>query len=92
MCEEHSPYNLESQKKASNRCPVLFMNYKIIQSLFNDYKHLNYKEIVTSAMGEPLLYKHIDKIIDFCEKSKILLHITTNGTLNALWFRNILKL
>lgn len=80
MCDEHSPSNLKSRKKTSNRCPILFMDYKVIQSLFNDYKHLNFKEIVTSAMGEPLLYRHIDNIIDFCEKSKTLLHITTNGT------------
>jgi MoaA/NifB/PqqE/SkfB family radical SAM enzyme len=41
---------------------------------------LEVKEIIQSTMGEPLLYKGIEKIFELSEKHNIKINLTTNGT------------
>jgi glycosyltransferase involved in cell wall biosynthesis/MoaA/NifB/PqqE/SkfB family radical SAM enzyme len=81
MCEEHSPY--------SDFIPTLFketgikqrrMKIETIEDIFLQAKKLGVQEIIPSTMGEPLLYKHIDKIFDLSEKHNIKINLTTNGT------------
>lgn len=38
------------------------------------------KEIIPSTMGEPLLYKHFETIINLCKNHNVKLNLTTNGT------------
>ena len=41
---------------------------------------LGVEEIIPSTMGEPLLYKGIEKFFEFSKKYKIKINLTTNGT------------
>ena len=38
------------------------------------------REIIPSTMGEPLLYRHFDEILDMCAEYGVKLNLTTNGT------------
>jgi len=81
MCEEHSPY--------SDFIPTLFkttgikrrrMPVEWIDKIFIDAKKLGVAEIIPSTMGEPLLYKDFEHIINLSHKHGIKLNLTTNGT------------
>lgn len=81
MCEEHSPY--------SDFIPTLYketgvkrrrMKFETVDVIFLQAEKLGVKEIIPSTMGEPLLYKDIDKIFELAEKKKIKINLTTNGT------------
>jgi glycosyltransferase involved in cell wall biosynthesis/MoaA/NifB/PqqE/SkfB family radical SAM enzyme len=81
MCEEHSPY--------SNFIPTLFketgvkrrrMKFEIAKDIFQQAEKLGVKEIIPSTMGEPLLYKEFDKIVELAKRKNIKINLTTNGT------------
>jgi len=81
MCEEHSPY--------SDFIPTLYketgvkrrrMKFETVEDVFQQAEKLGVKEIIPSTMGEPLLYKQIDKIFELSEKHNIKINLTTNGT------------
>ncbi len=81
MCEEHSQF--------SNFKQVLFektgvkrrlMPKEWLENIFKEAKELGVKEIIPSTMGEPLLYKHFDAIIELCKIHNIKLNLTTNGS------------
>jgi len=38
------------------------------------------REIIPSTMGEPLIYKHFDKIVELCYQYDLKMNLTTNGT------------
>jgi glycosyltransferase involved in cell wall biosynthesis/MoaA/NifB/PqqE/SkfB family radical SAM enzyme len=81
MCEEHSPY--------SDFIPTLFketgvkrrrMKFATVEDIFLQAEKLGVKEIIPSTMGEPLLYKELDKIFELAEQKNIKINLTTNGT------------
>ena len=81
MCEEHSPYsNFISKLYENSRVKRRVMPLEWIDKIFIQAKELGIKEIIPSTMGEPLLYKHFEKIIELCKRHEIKLNLTTNGT------------
>lgn len=81
MCEEHSRYsdfkrNLFEKTGTKRR----LMPKEWLERIFNEAKELDIKEIIPSTMGEPLLYKHFETIIELCKTNDIKLNLTTNGS------------
>lgn len=81
MCEEHSPY--------SDFIPILYkttgikrrrMDFETVASIFQQAEQLGIKEIIPSTMGEPLLYKRFDEILELASAKDIKINLTTNGT------------
>jgi glycosyltransferase involved in cell wall biosynthesis/MoaA/NifB/PqqE/SkfB family radical SAM enzyme len=81
MCEEHSPY--------SDFIPSLYketgikrrrMNFEIVERIIGEAAQLGIKELIPSTMGEPLLYKHFEKIFELSARNNIKINLTTNGT------------
>ena len=84
MCEEFSPYsNLKQLRIAQNNTPKRRrMDIELIDRVLSEVttKYDSLREIIPSTMGEPLMYKEFDKIIDMCHKYNVKLNLTTNGT------------
>ena len=82
MCEEHSDY---SRSRRPDGWKPRRMDYGIIERVVEEVVATgDLKEIIPSTMGEPLLYKHFDDIIDLCHQHAIKLNLTTNGTFPRL--------
>ena len=83
MCEDHSKYasNRCSKKKSGTLRP--FMPKKMLQKIISEATKMGIKEVIPSTMGEPLLYPHIETLIDLCKKHRLSLNLTTNGTFPA---------
>ncbi|GAB6009878.1 radical SAM protein [Dysgonomonas reticulitermitis] len=81
MCEEHSPYS-GFKKKLFETTGVKFrrMKFETVERIFEEAAKLGVKEIIPSTMGEPLLYKDIEKIFELSQKHNIKINLTTNGT------------
>jgi len=81
MCEEHSKYS-SFKRKLSEKEGIKrrVMPKEWIKGLIKDAKHLGATEIIPSTMGEPLLYKDFNEIIDGCKENDLKLNLTTNGT------------
>ena len=88
MCEGFSPHadiggrkdirELELiQKKPEKRRMDISLVKKVMEEVA-PYNSL--KEIIPSTMGEPLLYRDFDQIIDLCKEYGVKLNLTTNGT------------
>ena len=78
MCEEHSPFSdyiPEKLKGKHRRMPE-----KWLEPIFEQAKALGVKEIIPSTMGEPLIYKYFNTIVDLCYQYGIKMNLTTNGT------------
>ena len=80
MCEEHSPFSLLQQERIQSGRPKRRMNIELIRRVLEEAQGTPLREIIPSTMGEPLLYKHMDEIIDLCKQYEIKLNLTTNGT------------
>jgi len=80
MCEEHSIYSTcQTQRKAEGR-PRRRMNIQLIRKILEETKDTPLREIIPSTMGEPLLYRHFESIIDLCQEFGVKMNLTTNGT------------
>ncbi|WP_196214077.1 radical SAM protein [Methanolobus vulcani] len=90
MCEEHSEYRKE--KKTSNRV----MKPDIISEVVANAAPHGLKEIIPSTMGEPLLYRHFDKLLELANEHGLKINLTTNGTFpgrgDEQWGNQILPL
>jgi len=81
MCEEHSffsKYIDDLHKETGSkkrRMPVEWLD-----KIFKQAKELGIKEVIPSTMGEPLIYKAIERIYDLAKKNDIKINLTTNGT------------
>ena len=93
MCEEHSKY---SNFKANllNKEGVKFrrMPSEWIDNIFKEAKQLGVKEIIPSTMGEPLMYKDIDKFFLLAKEYDIKINLTTNGTFPSRTIKDWAKL
>ncbi|MBU2514004.1 radical SAM protein [bacterium] len=88
MCEQHSKYALKYQGKPRR------MSLEMLQTILEQAKVLGVKEIIPSTMGEPLLFKHFEFLLESCKKSDFRLNLTTNGTFPkhgpVLWAEKLL--
>lgn len=76
MCEEHSRFShFKETLGCHRRMPVEW-----IDRLFEEASRLGVKEIIPSTMGEPLLYKGIDRFYELSQKYGIKINLTTNGS------------
>lgn len=81
MCEEHSPFSkfkdelFQKEGVKVRRMPVAWL-----EPLFVEAASIGITEIIPSTMGEPLLYRDFDQILDLCETHGIKCNLTTNGT------------
>ena len=80
MCEEHSIYSScqSDRKKAGN--PRRRMDIALLRKILEESKATPLREIIPSTMGEPLLYKYFDEIIELCKQYNVKMNLTTNGT------------
>ena len=81
MCEEHSKFssftkNLQNSTGIKRRV----MSLDMVEDIFKQASLHNIQEIIPSTMGEPLLYKNIDRIFELSQKHNIKINLTTNGT------------
>jgi MoaA/NifB/PqqE/SkfB family radical SAM enzyme len=80
MCEEHSPHStLQNERRAAGR-PQRFMPIELLRRIFAEAAPRGLREVIPSTMGEPLLYKHFDDILELCREHGVKLNLTTNGT------------
>ncbi|NOQ28115.1 MAG: radical SAM protein [Bacteroidales bacterium] len=81
MCEEHSRYsNFKKELFETTGIKARRMPSGWIDKIFKEAKDLGVEEIIPSTMGEPLLYKEIDKFFQLAKKYNIKINLTTNGT------------
>ncbi|MGM0582799.1 MAG: radical SAM/SPASM domain-containing protein [Bacteroidota bacterium] len=81
MCEEHSRYsNIKDELYVSTGMKTRRMSSAWLDQIFQEAYELGVEEIIPSTMGEPLLYKDIDKFFHLARKYDIKINLTTNGT------------
>jgi MoaA/NifB/PqqE/SkfB family radical SAM enzyme len=80
MCEDHSPYSKTREERVSAGIPKRRMDIGLIRRILEQAQGTPLREIIPSTMGEPLVYKHFDEIINLCHEFKLKLNLTTNGT------------
>lgn len=80
MCECFSPFSkVKDERKANNKGKQL-MPIEMIEKILAESVGTPLREIIPSTMGEPLLYKDFDRIIELCHKYNLKLNLTTNGS------------
>lgn len=80
MCECFSPYSKVKQQKESQGIKPKIMPIETIRRIIEEAKDTPLREIIPSTMGEPLMYKHFDEIINMCHEFGLKLNLTTNGS------------
>jgi glycosyltransferase involved in cell wall biosynthesis/MoaA/NifB/PqqE/SkfB family radical SAM enzyme len=80
MCEEHSPHSPLQAARRANGLPKRRMDIAMLRRVLESCRGTRLREIIPSTMGEPLLYKHFDEIIDLCAEFGVKMNLTTNGT------------
>ena len=80
MCEDHSPYSSTQSDRRKEGRPKRRMGIDLIRRVMEESKGTGLREIIPSTMGEPLLYRHFDEILDLCAEYGVKLNLTTNGT------------
>ena len=84
MCEEHSPYSPSQAARKKEGKPRRLMPVELIRRVVADAAANGLREIIPSTMGEPLLYKRFEDILDLCAQYSVRLNLTTNGTFPRL--------
>ncbi len=80
MCEEHSEHSpLQIRRRAEGR-PRRVMPIEMIERVIAEAAPRGLREVIPSTMGEPLLYRDFDRIIELCHEHGVMLNLTTNGT------------
>ena len=87
MCEDHSPYSATQSNRLSAGLPKRRMDIDLIRRVLADSVGTPLREIIPSTMGEPLLYRDFDEILDLCAQYGVKLNLTTNGTFPRLGTR-----
>ena len=80
MCEDHSPYSKTQETRRNLGLPKRRMDIALIRRVLADSAGTRLREIIPSTMGEPLLYRHFEEILELCAQRGVLLNLTTNGT------------
>lgn len=80
MCECFSPYSPVKKERIEAGTPKKRMSLDLIRQILEQAKGSPLREIIPSTMGEPLLYKNFEDIIQICHDHNLKLNLTTNGT------------
>ena len=80
MCEDHSPYSSTQPDRLKAGLAKRRMDIGLIRRVLAQSRGTPLREIIPSTMGEPLLYRHFDEILDLCAEYGVKLNLTTNGT------------
>ena len=80
MCEDHSPYSKTQSDRRAAGNPRRRMDIALIRRVMAESRGTGLREIIPSTMGEPLVYRHFDEILDMCAEYGVKLNLTTNGT------------
>ncbi len=80
MCEDHSPYSTTQVDRRRAGLPKRRMGIDLIRRVMEESGGSGLREIIPSTMGEPLLYRRFDEILDLCAEYGVKLNLTTNGT------------
>ena len=80
MCECFSPYSDAKKKRVEKGEKKKSMDVNLIRKILKESVGTPLKEIIPSTMGEPLLYKDFDEIIELCHHYKLKMNLTTNGS------------
>ena len=80
MCEEHSPYSPLQRLRIEAGQPKRRMDIALIRQVLEEAVGTPLREIIPSTMGEPLVYRHFDELLDLCQHYGVKLNLTTNGT------------
>jgi MoaA/NifB/PqqE/SkfB family radical SAM enzyme len=56
------------------------MDVEIVRDVLRELRDAPPREIIPSTMGEPLIYRDFDRILDLCCREGPRLNLTTNGT------------
>ncbi len=80
MCECFSPHSSVQKKRIQQGAAKRRMSIQLIRHIIEQAKGTPLREIIPSTMGEPLLYKHFEEIIQLCHEFNLKLNLTTNGT------------
>ncbi len=80
MCEEHSPFSTLQRERIQAGRPKRRMDIALIRRILEEAKGTPLREIIPSTMGEPLVYRHMDELLELCAQYGVKLNLTTNGT------------
>lgn len=80
MCEEHSQHSLLQIQRKKEKRPHRIMPIAMIERVIAEAAPRGLREVIPSTMGEPLLYKDFDRILELCREHGVKLNLTTNGT------------
>ncbi|MET0396737.1 MAG: glycosyltransferase [Longimicrobiaceae bacterium] len=80
MCEEHSPHSDRQREREAAGRPRRRMPLEMLRRVLEDSRDTPLREIIPSTMGEPLVYRHFDDLVDLCMEQGLLMNLTTNGT------------
>ncbi len=80
MCECFSPYSKVKENKKAKGIKPKMMPIETIRKVIKEAVGTPLREIIPSTMGEPLMYKNFDEIINICHEYGLKLNLTTNGS------------
>ena len=80
MCECFSPYSKVKDERVFQGKSKKVMSIEMIEKVLAESVGTPLREIIPSTMGEPLLYKDFDRIIELCHQYNLKLNLTTNGS------------
>ena len=80
MCECFSPYSKVKEEKKAKGIKPKILSIETIRKVIKEAAGTPLREIIPSTMGEPLMYKSFDEIINLCHEFNLKLNLTTNGS------------
>ncbi len=80
MCEGFSPYSKVKDDRIASGQKRRRMDIALVRKVLEESKDTPLKEIIPSTMGEPLVYKYFEEILEMCHEFSLKLNLTTNGT------------
>lgn len=80
MCECFSPYSKVKEEKKAKGIKPKILSIETIRKVIKEAAGTPLREIIPSTMGEPLMYKSFDEIINLCHEFGLKLNLTTNGS------------
>lgn len=80
MCECFSPHSDVQQQRVAQGIAKRVMPIDTIRKILAESVGTPLREIIPSTMGEPLMYKEFDQIVEMCHEYNLKLNLTTNGS------------
>jgi radical SAM protein with 4Fe4S-binding SPASM domain len=81
MCEEHSEYS-DFMERLYKRTGIKRrrMPFDMVRKVMEEAAAMGVREIIPSTMGEPLLYRQFDELLEHAAELGMKVNLTTNGT------------